>query len=68
MVVDLAIENDPAGPVFIGDGLIASGTVDDRETSMAQHCTRIGKKSVSIRPTMRDRSRHRGNRFADSRG
>ncbi len=49
VVVDLAVEDDPAGAVFVRHRLMAAGAIDDREPAMAER--RRGPSSKKPSPS-----------------
>lgn len=52
VVVNFAIENDCDFSVFVKDGLMAPGDIDDRKSPVAQASARLQIKSFVIRSTM----------------
>src|SRR5579864_7899152 len=58
IVVDLAVEHNDGGFIFIEDRLLPAAQINDAQTAMAQADIPIEKISVVIRATMRQRSRH----------
>jgi hypothetical protein len=58
MVVDLPIEDDPAGAVLVRDRLIASCSIDDGEAPMPENRRRVREESIPIGSTVSDCARH----------
>src|SRR5262249_53344588 len=58
-VVDLAVEDDPDRPVFVGERLIARREVDDAQAPMTQADALAEVVAVRVGPAMRDGRRHR---------
>jgi len=58
IVVDLAVKNDPGAAVLIGDGLLASGQIDDREAAHAETDATVYVKAVFVRTAVPDRLAH----------
>src|SRR5262249_14249776 len=57
-VVDLAVEDDLDGAVLVADRLIASGQVDDRQATVDETDSRLGKEALRVGPAMRDALAH----------
>ena len=57
-VENLTIEHDAYGPIFVEEGLSASGDIDDCQTSMSQPNLRTAIKALSIRTAMIKYSGH----------
>jgi hypothetical protein len=57
-VVDFAVENDPNGPIFVVDGLVATGEVDNAKTSHPQSDIVSRKHTLVIGPAMDNASTH----------
>jgi hypothetical protein len=62
VVVDLAIEDDPAGIVLVGHGLVAASTIDNRQPPVPEGHAIVGEKPGPIRPTVCQRIGHRADR------
>src|SRR5690606_17757081 len=58
VVVDLAVEDDRDGAVFVGDGLAAAAQVDDAEPPHAEADAVGREESVLVRAATRDRRGH----------
>ena len=58
VIVDFAIEHDPARVVFVGHRLTPADPVDDRETAVSDRRMEVGVVPLSIRTPMHERSRH----------
>ena len=58
MVVDLAVEDDPAGAVFVRHRLMSAGSVDDRETPVPEHHTVAFVEPVAVGTSMGERRVH----------
>src|SRR5437867_4070630 len=43
-VVDLSVEDDPDRPIFVGDRLVASYEIDDRQSTHAKRSTAVNMK------------------------
>src|ERR1700676_3298369 len=67
MVVDLTVEHNPHGPIFIAHRLRATGAIDDREPTMAERGTGAVCNALSIWTTVAERCSHGGKRFANCR-
>jgi hypothetical protein len=52
MVIDLAVEHDPACAVFVRHRLNTGGAVDDCQPPVSQSRDFVLKKSGSVRPAM----------------
>ena len=59
VVVNLAVENNPDGAVFIGDRLMASGEVDDAQSPHTDRATAIDMETFVVGPAMDDLVAHR---------
>ncbi len=59
MVVDLAVEDDPARVVFVADRLVAAGAVDDRETPEAENRRLRLVKPIAVGAAVIHRVGHR---------
>jgi hypothetical protein len=64
MVVDLAVEDDPDGPVLVAHRLRAAGAIDDRQASMPERRRLRVVETVTVRPAMRQRAVDRAYRRA----
>jgi hypothetical protein len=53
VVVDLAVVGDPHGAVLVGQRLMATGEIDDAETTMCENGVRIGVEPGTVRAAMR---------------
>lgn len=58
MIVDLTIENNPDGSVFIADGLMAGGQVDDAEAAHAEANHALGEDAVVVGTAVDNRVAH----------
>lgn len=58
MVVDFAVENDPACAVFVGDGLVSACDVDDAESAVAEADGAFDVEAFVVRPAVRDHGGH----------
>jgi hypothetical protein len=58
-VANLSVEDDPHRRVFVGDGLTASGEIDDAQTATSEADALIDVEAVSIGASMDERCRHR---------
>src|SRR5918993_4439967 len=58
VVVDLAIEGDPAGSIITAEGLAAGAKVDDGEPTMTEHGILVGMEVGVIRTPVRERVHH----------
>src|SRR6185295_15297616 len=67
MVVDLTVEDDPAGAVLVRHRLRAAGAIDDRQPRVAERRTRIGERALAVRTTMMKRVRHLADGVANRR-
>ena len=59
MVVDLAVEHDPARVVFVGHRLRAPGDVDDGQAAVAEAGLLAIDETVAVRASMGQATRHR---------
>src|SRR5438132_12127230 len=50
VVIDLTIEDDPEGSVFVGQRLVAGRQVDDAQTTHPDAATAVPVKPTAIRP------------------
>ena len=57
-VVDLAVEHDPDGTVFVVDGLMASGEVDDAQPPHPERDAVVHPHPFVIRAAMADDLAH----------
>src|SRR5262245_60558217 len=64
VVVDLAVEGDPARLVFVGHRLMAAGAIDDGETAMPECADFEIDETIAIGTAMRDGVVHRPHRGA----
>src|SRR5690349_5960174 len=67
MVVDLAVEDDPASAIFVRQRLRSTRAIDDGQPSMSQRHVSVGEKAVPVGPAMRERVSHRRQGPADTR-
>src|SRR5216684_1249906 len=58
MVIDFAVEDDPDGPRFVTDRLVASGDINDAEAAHANTDWAIGIDAFIVRATMRHSGAH----------
>ena len=54
VVVDLAVEDHPDGPVFVRDGLVAGAEIDDAEAAHADAARAVGVDAFVVRAAMAD--------------
>ena len=64
MVMDFAVEVDPAGVIFVGHRLLAARAIDDRRPAMAESDMRVLEKPVAVRAAMRQGGGHRRDRLS----
>jgi hypothetical protein len=64
MVVNLAIEDDPDGVVFVRQRLVACRQIDNAQPTMAKRRVAIDKQAGIIRSTMGDDITHPDHAFA----
>jgi hypothetical protein len=57
-IVNLAVENDPCAAVFVEDGLMASGEVDDAEAAHAEASAVSDVKSLIVGAAVHDLIAH----------
>src|SRR5437660_9134449 len=57
-IVNLSVENDPHGTVFVMDRLVATSDVDDAEAPHAQPHPTLGVYSLVVRAPVDNRSAH----------
>ncbi len=67
VVVDFAVEDDPAGSVLVRHRLRTALAIDDRQPRVAERGGRIGEATLAVGTTMVERARHRANRIANRR-
>src|SRR5262249_4647806 len=60
VVVDLAVEDDRNGAVFVEDRLLTGGHVDDRQTAHPQRYVRRLPVAGGVRPAVAQAFGHRG--------
>ena len=58
VVVDLAVEDDPAGLVLVGHRLMPAGAIDDRQPPMTERHPLAVVESVAVRAAMPERIGH----------
>jgi hypothetical protein len=58
VVVDFTVENNRYGTVFVADGLVTRGEVDDTEAAHAQADLTLREKAVVIRAAVRNNVAH----------
>jgi hypothetical protein len=58
VVIDLTVEYYPEGFVFIGDGLMTAGEIDDRKPSLAKGSAVSSISAFIIRPAMAKCMKH----------
>src|SRR5579862_9845554 len=58
VVVDLTIEDGPDGSIFVRDGLMAGGQIDDAEPAHANPTAAIGVNPFVVRAAVHDRIAH----------
>ena len=61
IVVDLAVEHDPHGPVFVRHGLLTAGQVDDAQTAHAERDAVAEIDAFLVRATMDHDAAHVSN-------
>ena len=67
-VVDLAVENHPHGPVFVGQRLVAGRQIDDAQTAVSEAEAGRDVESVRVRAAMGDDGRHGARAVPDRSG
>src|SRR6516162_3984427 len=60
IVVNLAVEDDPHGPILVVDRLVACGQVNDAQPAHPYAAALADERPLIVRTTMRDRSAHPG--------
>ncbi len=58
IVVDLAVEHDPQGSIFVADRLLPSIEVNDAQASTAKACPPVAEQAKVVWPTMADGAQH----------
>ena len=64
IVVDLAVEGDPDGPVLVAHRLGPPLDVDDREPTMPEPGRTFAEQAIAVRPPMLERRGHSGQQRA----
>ena len=59
VVVDLAVLDDPDRAVFVADGLVAAGEVDDRQAPSGQTDVPVDERAPAVRSSVKQRFVHR---------
>src|SRR6266566_3477115 len=57
-VVDFAVENDPGGTIFVEDGLMSTGKINNAQTTHSQTDVLPGEQALVIRAAMHDGLAH----------
>jgi hypothetical protein len=52
VIVNFSVENDPDGTVFVADGLMASGKIDDAEAAHAEPNPALGEEAIVVGTAM----------------
>jgi hypothetical protein len=58
IVVNLAVEHDPNGPVFVRKRLVSASQIDDRESAKSKSNLSGHMEALVIGTPMNDRIRH----------
>ena len=58
MVVDFSVENDPDRAVFVADGLVAGGEIDDAQAAHAQAHGAVGEHAFVVGPAVQHGAAH----------
>jgi len=68
VIIDLAIEDEGNGFVFVEDRLLAARDINDGKPSVSEPDARPEEEAFTVRSTMRDGARHRSNGLAIDSG